>query len=212
MYELSKVTERTTALAAVEEILTSIKPLVQIKQGRIGQRFYLEQNDQRVCILLYSGTFIAKRIPDSLVLSTIKTPSIVGLHDVFLAKSYMHLLARGNVEYSILPVDDFFCHVESKNLWKNVCHMLMLSATRFCEYQRKMVGISNYELICNFLTSLSMESFDVRATTTALEYIQERSLLSRSGIMKTLSSLKMGGYIEIKNGLLIKINALPKKF
>ncbi|HBE9178834.1 TPA: helix-turn-helix domain-containing protein [Serratia fonticola] len=212
MYDLSKVTEQTKALAAVEEVLTSMKSIAQIKQGRTGQRFYLEQNDQRVCFLLYGGTCIAKRTQDSLVLSTIRSPSIVGLQDVFHVKSDVHLLAIGDVEYGILSVEDFFCHVESKNLWKNICLMLMLSATRFSEYQRETVGISNYELICNFLTSLSIESFEIRATTTALEYIQERSLLSRSGIMKTLSSLKAGGYIDIKNGLLIKINSLPKKF
>ncbi|WP_260515794.1 helix-turn-helix domain-containing protein [Serratia fonticola] len=212
MYDFSKVSEQTKALTAVEEILASMKSIAQIKQGRTGQRFYLEQNDKRVCFLLYSGTCIAKRTQDSLVLSTIRSPSIVGLQDVFHAKSDVHLLAIGDVEYGILPVDDFFCHAENKNLWKNICFMLMLSATRFSEYQCETVGISNYELICNLLTSLSVEDFEIRATTTALEYIQERSLLSRSGIMKTLASLKAGGYIDIKNGLLIKINALPKKF
>lgn len=212
MYDFSKVTEQTKALVAVEEILTSMKSIAQIKQGRTGQRFYLEQNDKRVCFLLYSGTCIAKRTQDSLVLSTIRSPSIVGLQDVFHAKSDMHLLAVGDIEYAILSVDDFFCHAETKNLWKNICFMLMLSATRFSEYQCETVGISNYELICNLLTSLSIEDFEIRATTTALEYIQERSLLSRSGIMKTLASLKAGGYIDIKNGLLIKINSLPKKF
>lgn len=212
MYDFSKVTEQTKALVAVEEILTSMKSIAQIKQGRTGQRFYLEQNDKRVCFLLYSGTCIAKRTQDSLVLSTIRSPSIVGLQDVFHAKSDMHLLAVGDIEYAILSVDDFFCHAETKNLWKNICFMLMLSATRFSEYQCETVGISNYELICNLLISLSIEDFEIRATTTALEYIQERSLLSRSGIMKTLASLKAGGYIDIKNGLLIKINSLPKKF
>ncbi len=105
-----------------------------------------------------------------------------------------------------------FSYVDDNHLWKNICYMLMLSATRFSEYQKETVGISNYELICNLLLSLSAESFEIRATTTALEYIQERSLLSRSGIMKTLATLKEGGYIVIKKGLLISINSLPKRF
>ncbi|MFV8866784.1 helix-turn-helix domain-containing protein [Serratia fonticola] len=212
MYDFSKVTERTKALTAVEEILASIRPIAHIKQGRTGQRFYLEQNDKRMCFLLYSGICIAKRTQDSLVLSTIRSPNIIGLQDVFHAKSDVQILAISDVEYGILPVDDLFCYADTQDIWKDICLMLMLSATRFSEYQRETVGISNYELICNLLTSLSIEDFEIRATTTALEYIKERSLLSRSGIMKTLSSLKAGKYIDIKNGLLIKINSLPKKF
>ncbi|MEX2976657.1 helix-turn-helix domain-containing protein [Serratia fonticola] len=212
MYDFSKVIEQSRPFIAVEEILASFKSIVRLKQGRVGQRFYLEQSDKRMCFLLYNGTCIAKRTHDSLVLSTIKSPSIVGLQDVFHAKSDVHLLAMGDIEYGMMTIDEFFFYAESNNLWKNISYMLMLSATRFSEYQREMVGISNYELICNLLTSLSNENFEIRATTTALEYIQERSLLSRSGIMKTLSSLKAGGYILIKNGILIKINSLPKKF
>ncbi|WP_374708446.1 helix-turn-helix domain-containing protein [Buttiauxella selenatireducens] len=90
--------------------------------------------------------------------------------------------------------------------------MLMMTVTRFIDYQKETVGISNYELICNLLNSLNNETFEIRATTTALEYIKSRSMLSRSGIMKTLSGLKTGGYITTNKGLLVKLNVLPKRF
>lgn len=212
MYDFSKVVERTEPTTSIEEVLNATKLIVPVKQGRSGQRFYLDRSDKKMCLLLYRGTCIAKRTNDSLVLSTIKAPTIFGLHDVFHAKSDVHLLAISDVEYGMIPLDELLSYIDDNNLWKSICYMLMLSATRFSEYQKETVGISNYELICNLLTSLSAESFEIRATTTALEYIQERSLLSRSGIMKTLSSLKVGGYIIIKKGLLIKVNSLPKRF
>jgi hypothetical protein len=212
MYDFSKVIEQNIPIISMGEVLTSIKSITQVRQGRPGQRFYLDQSDKRMCFLLYSGTCIAKRTNDSLVLSTIRSPSIFGLQDFFHAKSDMHLLAMSDIEYGMVAVDDFLSYVDDNHLWKNICYMLMLSATRFSEYQKETVGISNYELICNLLLSLSAESFEIRATTTALEYIQERSLLSRSGIMKTLATLKEGGYIVIKKGLLISINSLPKRF
>ncbi|CNH93300.1 putative DNA-binding transcriptional regulator [Yersinia aldovae] len=149
---------------------------------------------------------------DSLILSTIRAPSIVGLQDIFHVKSDVQVFANSDVEYGLMEVNELFSCADAKNLWKDMCYMLMLSSTRFSEYQKETVGISNYELICNLLISLNNEDFEIRATTTALEYIQGRSMLSRSGIMKTLASLKTGGYINIKNGLLIKINSLPKKF
>ncbi|RDL14112.1 helix-turn-helix domain-containing protein [Serratia fonticola] len=212
MYNFSKILQQSMSTPFIDIILNSIKSIIKIRQGRPSQRFYLDQTDKKMCFLLYSGTCIAKRTNDSLVLSTINSPSVFGLHDVFHEKSDIHLLAVNDVEYGMVAVDDFLTYADEHHLWKEISYMLMLSATRFSEYQRETVGVSNYELICNLLVSLSLESFEIRATTTALEYIQERSILSRSGIMKTLSSLKEGGYIVIKKGLLISINSLPKKF
>ncbi|WP_411750941.1 helix-turn-helix domain-containing protein [Serratia sp. (in: enterobacteria)] len=212
MYDFSKVIEKHVPQAEIDEMFTSIESFSPARKGKPGQRFYLDQSDKRMCFLLYSGTCTIKRNSDSLILSTLRAHSIVGLQDIFHDKSDVQIIANSEIEYRLLSVDELFLHVEDKHLWKNICYMLMLSATRFSEYQKETVGVSNYELICNLLTSLSMESFEIRATTTALEYVQERSLLSRSGIMKTLSSLKAGGYVIIKKGLLIRINSLPKKF
>ncbi|WP_416173619.1 helix-turn-helix domain-containing protein [Enterobacter kobei] len=47
---------------------------------------------------------------------------------------------------------------------------------------------------------------------TAERYIRNKTPLSRSGVMKILSSLKSGGYINIEQGKLISIGVLPKKY
>lgn len=212
MYDFNKVFGNTHPLTEIEEVYNSLKSITPIRNGKPGQKFYLDQNDKRVCFILYSGVCLIKRTVDSLVISTIKAPGIVGLQDLFHAKSDVGVFAVSNIEYGMIAIDELFSYVDQHGLWKKICYMLMLSSTRFIEYQKETVGVSNYELICNLLVSLSNESFEIRATTTAQEYISERSLLSRSGIMKTLSSLKSGGYIVIKKGLLIGINALPKKY
>lgn len=212
MYDLSKVIEDNMPVLEFDEIFTSLKSLTHVKKGRPGQRFNLELNNKRMCFILYTGTCLVKRTHDSLVLSTIHAPSIVGLQDVFHAKSDVLVYANTCIDYALISVSEVFYWIDQHNLWKNLCYMLMLSSTRFSEYQKETVGISNYELICNLLHSLNKESFEIRATTTALEYIQTRSMLSRSGIMKTLSTLKSGGYINISKGLLIGINSLPKRF
>lgn len=212
MYAINKVIAETGPIDQVYELYSCLKNFVGEKCGKESQRFYLDKDGQRLCFLLYSGTCVVKRSIDSLVLSTITAPCIIGLNDLFHLKSDVELQAISDIKYGITLVDKLLGFVEEHHLWKNMSYMLMLSATRFSEYQKETVGISNYELICNLLRSLNNESFEVRATTSALEYIRGRSLLSRSGIMKTLSSLKEGGYIIIKKGLLININSLPKKF
>lgn len=212
MYDINKVITSTKPFNQIQELFSSLKNIAGVKNGRDSQRFHLDKDGLRRCFLLYSGTCVVKRNIDSLVLSTITGPSIVGLHDFFHAKSEVQICAMSDIQYGMPVVDELLNHVEDHHLWKGMSYMLMLSATRFIEYQQETVGVSNYELICNLLNSLNNESFEIRATTTALEYIKERSLLSRSGIMKTLASLRTGGYIVIKKGLLIKINVLPKRF
>ncbi|MBV6817985.1 helix-turn-helix domain-containing protein [Rahnella sp. PD12R] len=212
MYDFSKVIEKASSQFEFGDFFSSLKSLCTVKKGKPGQRFNLEQSDKRLCFVLFTGTGLVKRVSDSLVLSSIHGPCIIGLQDIFHRKSDVQVSSTSEVEYGLVVASELFSWAEENGLWKNLCYMLMLSSTRFSEYQKETVGVSNYELICNLLCSLSTEPFEIRATTTALEYIQTRSMLSRSGIMKTLSSLRIGGYITISKGLLIKINSLPKKF
>lgn len=212
MYDTNKVISNTGPVEQIQALFSALKTFPGLKNGKESQRFQLDKDGKRMCFILYSGTCVVKRNIDSLVLSTITAPCIIGLHDIFHAKSDVQVFAVSDIHYGMVMIDTLLDFVDEHHLWKSISYMLMLSATRFSEYQQETVGISNYELICNLLTSLNNEIFEIRATTSALEYIQGRSLLSRSGIMKTLASLRMGGYIVIKKGVLIKITALPKKF
>lgn len=212
MYDINKVISSTGPVECIQALFSDLKSFAGEKYGKESQRFPLDKDGRRMCFLLYSGTCIVKRNVDSLVLCTITGPCIIGLHDIFHEKSDIQVIAVSETQYGIVMVDELLDFVEESHLWRNMSYMLMLSATRFSEYQQETVGISNYGLICNLLVSLNNENFEIRATTTALEYIQDRSNLSRSGIMKTLASLRDGEYIVIKKGLLIKLNTLPKKF
>ncbi|CAM6830726.1 helix-turn-helix domain-containing protein [Klebsiella michiganensis] len=53
---------------------------------------------------------------------------------------------------------------------------------------------------------------DYRHSVTAEKYIREKTRLSRSGVMRILAALKTGGFIEMEEGKLIKINKLPAKY
>jgi len=56
------------------------------------------------------------------------------------------------------------------------------------------------------------EKEDLRLSVNACDYIQEKTHLSRSRVMKILSDLKTGDYIEIDRGILMKINRLPDNY
>ena len=56
------------------------------------------------------------------------------------------------------------------------------------------------------------EPADLRQSNSAAKYILERTRLSRSTVMKMLSQLKQGGYIDIEDGVLKAVHRLPDKY
>ncbi|WP_244207820.1 helix-turn-helix domain-containing protein [Rahnella inusitata] len=52
----------------------------------------------------------------------------------------------------------------------------------------------------------------MRENIAAANYIQLKTQLSRSTIMKVLAQLKQGGYVKIDNGILKEISHLPLRY
>jgi DNA-binding IscR family transcriptional regulator len=77
---------------------------------------------------------------------------------------------------------------------------------------KKSAGLTTYELIRQSLMTLMAKKETLRQTINTCDYIQEKTHISRSRVMKILSDLKIGNYIEIERGVLIKINKLPKTY
>lgn len=182
------------------------------RKASSGQRFQLMKQGQPLCFLLHQGSCVVSRSDDSLVISTIYAPNIVGVNALIPAEANVVIEANSDIEFTQVPLAEFLAFTDEHHLWKHVSYLLMFYSSRLYEHQRKNSGLPTYKLITNLLYALNNEDFETRAMTTAAEYIQDRTFLSRSGIMKILSELKAGGYIVLKRGLLIKINKLPEKF
>ncbi|MDU2881059.1 MAG: helix-turn-helix domain-containing protein, partial [Enterobacter sp.] len=70
-----------------------------------------------------------------------------------------------------------------------------------------------YSVIRNHLQEMILLPEETRLRTTILEYIQDRTLLSRSSILNVLSALKQGEYIAFKRGgYLLEVRHLPESF
>lgn len=196
----------------IQAILDASQTAHEVRTAPPGRRFQLMTQGKAQCFLLHKGSCIISRADDALVISTIASPNITGVNDLIPPEANVLIVASTDIEYSLIPLDTFLAFIEEHQLWKQVSYLLMFYSSRLYEHQRTNAGLSTYKIITHLLQTLSNEDFDVRAMTTAVEYIQERTFLSRSGIMKMLSELKAGGYIVLSRGLLIKINKLPDKF
>ncbi|TDN64424.1 CRP-like cAMP-binding protein [Scandinavium goeteborgense] len=203
---------KTKPITHIQTLQNSMLNVFNMSKSKPGQRFPLRVNDKKMCFSLVQGECEFKRSTDSLLIGILKAPIIIGISDLVIDPENILIQAITPVEYMYLPLDDFLLHIETHNLWKPLTYNLMYLSARSHDYTQLNTALSSYELICNCLRTLIEEDFERRATLPAVQYIMERTQLSRSGIMKTLSELNSGGYIVIKRGLLIKINKLPSKY
>jgi len=68
-------------------------------------------------------------------------------------------------------------------------------------------------VIRSYLQEMVLLPEEARMRTSMLEYIQDRTLLSRSSILNVLSALKQGQYIAFKRGgYLMELGDLPESF
>lgn len=204
----SKIIAGLKPVTHIQALQTSLLTTHKALKAKAGQRFQFD----KMCFLLLQGKCDIKRYGDSLIFTSIESPSIVGLSDLMPAPPNIIIQSTTAIEYLHLPLETVLQHVEEHNLWRDVSYFLMHVTSRYNEYFKVNGSISTYQLICNRLKELSEEDFETRATVSASEYILDRTSMSRSGVMKVLSSLNKGGYIVIKRGLLIRINNLPEKY
>lgn len=68
-------------------------------------------------------------------------------------------------------------------------------------------------MIRNHLEEMILLPEETRKRVSILDYIQDRTHLSRSSVLNVVSALKKGGYIDFeRGGYLTSINKLPERF
>lgn len=99
------------------------------------------------------------------------------------------------------------------NLWEEVTSLLAYHTSYMVYRDDLVLQQRTYSVIRNHLLEMMLLSEETRQRVSILEYIQDRTLLSRSSILNVLSALKKGGYITFaRGGYLQNIVSLPEKF
>lgn len=193
-------------------LIKAVSQLPRIQSGRIRQIISINQYAEPMSFILHEGTVALYRGRDNLLLSNVKAPLVIGLNLLVNSNSDIYIQARGSIRYEMVPRKTFAETIRTGNLWESLANAYMYNAQKFLEINFTTSGLPTYEQICNSLLALMNESEELRLATNACDYVQEKTLLSRSGIMKMLSDLKRGGHIEVERGVLIAVNKLPVKY
>lgn len=100
-----------------------------------------------------------------------------------------------------------------EGLWEDVAALLSYHTAYLFYRDALVVQQRTYSVIRSHLLEMILLPDATRMRTSILEYIQDRTLLSRSSILNVISALSKGEYISFKRGgYLTAINHLPEKF
>lgn len=181
-----------------------------------GESEFLFKESQGVqyVYLIDAGFFIFKNISTGVKVKTISTPNILGLVqslypggiNSFAIQHISHgVIYRIESQLALKLIEQFQC-------WSSIAYVLSFQIGTMTNRKYNYSKTNSYVLIKSLLIELSNEPDDLLKKVSAEKYISERTQLGRSSIMKILSELRKGKYIDINRGKLIKINKLPEKY
>lgn len=194
------------------ELIDKLAQWIQPERYKKDWRLPHDIDEGARCYVLIEGSVSVHRRSDELVLTTIQSPTVIGLGTNLPEVNSVFLKTLTECTIGVLPREQVMAIVEEHNLWKPLANHLMVILNKLYVTNRQLIGTSAYETIRIQLLLLMNEPDDYREAKFVAQYIREKTLLSRSGIMKILSQLRQGGYIEIENGILKKVNKLPAKY
>lgn len=167
--------------------------------------------DDNVYIFL-DGTFEVRRSSDELSMFVMTQQNILGISSVFYEPSHIHFIARSECKVRVVPKSEFSALVTENNLWSQMAKVL---AWYICLQNKRddlLIARNAYTIIREFLVEINDIFHHHEREVNIYDYIQEYTSLARSTIVKILSELKKGNYIEVNKGKLVKISSLPERF
>lgn len=160
-------------------------------------------------ILVVEGALNIYRTADNLRFARATSPNLFGMQgSPFRNNLYQFRSEKGTLLES-LPYARALELVNEHRLYKEVLDFQTYLSDFQAYRTNLLISKSTYQIVCAFLFELEMMPPEQRLRTSVFNYIHEHTHLARSGVMKILSDLRQGEYINIENGKLI---AILKKF
>jgi len=187
-------------------LIKAVSDSKRIQSAKPRQLITLEKQTEPVTFILHEGVVAIYRSSDRHLIKYIRAPMITGMNELIDTNDGIFIKAYKSVSYEILPTKEMLDIISTQGLWKDASYCYMYAVRQLLLAHYSSVGLSTYELIRLNLISLMNEDEALSDHVNVSDYILEKTRLSRSRVMKILGDLRIGGYIEINRGILIKIN------
>lgn len=196
----------------INKLIAAISEPSLIRTAKTRQVISLSSHQEPMSIVFHDGLLAAYRNTDQLLLCYFEGPLLVGLNEFSDLNNSFVYKAYSEVHYEIQPQKKVIEKIENGNLWRETAFSLMFGIKRLAEEYHNSAGLSTYDLIRINLLALMEEEEELRLAINVSDYIQDKTRISRSRVMKILSDLRDGEFIEIRRGILLKVNKLPENY
>lgn len=195
-----------------EQLVSSLLPYVSVHLYAEDSVFRDSPDETPLCYVIVAGSVGVYSAHNDILLTIADGPTLVGAGNQRPSSNEVYLRSLSECEIGTLPSSEALQIFDEQALWPVFAQHLMLVISKLYRTGRHLVAPTAYEVIRNQLHALMKESAEYRLSTTAEKYIRDKTLLSRSAVMKILRVLKQGGYIEMKDGVLLDIYRLPLRY
>lgn len=198
---------------SIQRLTALLQPIAEKMKVVPRKRITWTYKNQPQLFLLLEGELSILRASDGLLIVTVYDPHLFGIAEM-IQPVRGHLL-RAESESTILRVDAQTAMqvFREEGVWEDVASVLSYHTAYLFYRDALVVQQRTYSVIRNHLQEMILLPEETRMKISILDYIQERTHLSRSSVLNVLSALKNGHYIEFKRGgYLVSVNSLPERF
>lgn len=196
----------------IEQLMAWLTPISNIIETKPRQIINYADSEERKCFILHAGSVSLYRSVDGMVLNTESAPFLFGMSTQHTQSEYLYFRTHEESKISSLSLEQANKIIAEQNLWRSLSQLLVYAVTRVYDHCTKISSLSSYDIIRYQLYELMGETEEIRSKITIANYIQSRTFLSRSSVMKILAQLKAGDYIVTERGLLLAINNIPLRY
>ncbi|MCT4708138.1 helix-turn-helix domain-containing protein [Buttiauxella gaviniae] len=199
--------------SAIQRLIAILEPHGTPMEVIPRKRINWEYKEIPQFYIFKQGEISVLRATDGLVIATVSGQNLFGIAES-IQPLRSHIL-RVETECTMLRLDASLAHeiITQEGMWKDIAVILAYYTTHLFYRDSVVVQQRTYSIIRGHLIEMNRLPEDSRLRTSILDYIQERTHLSRSSILNVMFALKNGGYIDIKRGgYLLEVINLPEKF
>lgn len=180
----------------------------------VHEKHFLHSNEKNsdTTIVILEG-IISLRRNEHILVGIAQAPFIMGLSNgVMKNDAHYDLISEGVCSGYHLSSSHAVEIIEECQLWREAFYWLTWQNRVLQQRDRQLIGNNSYEQIRTTLLSMIEWDEGLRSRIGVMNYIHQRTQISRSVVAEVLAALRKGGYIEMNKGKLVGINRLPSDY